>query len=43
MTQPTLVNLHPDEYSQEFYDYALAVKYKDVLEIVILFNDLSKI
>ena len=36
MTQPTLVNLHPDEYSQEFHDYALAVKYKDVLEIVIL-------
>ena len=26
MTQPTLINLHPNEYSQEFYYYPLAVK-----------------
>ena len=23
MTQPTLINLHPNEYSQEFYYYPL--------------------
>ena len=26
MTQPTLVNLHPNEYSQEFHYYPFAVK-----------------
>ena len=26
MTQPTLINSHPNEYSQEFYYYPLAVK-----------------
>ena len=26
MTQPTLINLHPNEYSQEFYYYPFAVK-----------------
>ena len=26
MTQPTLINLHPNEYSQEFYFYTFAVK-----------------
>ena len=24
--QPTLINLHPNEYSQEFYDYPISVK-----------------
>ena len=26
MTQPTLINLHPNEYSQEFHYYPFAVK-----------------
>ena len=26
MTQPTLINLHPNEYSQEFYCYPFVVK-----------------
>ena len=26
MTQPTLFNLHPNEYSQEFHYYPFAVK-----------------
>ena len=26
MTQPTLINLHPNEYSQEFHYYSSAVK-----------------
>ena len=36
MIQPTLINLHPNEYSQEFeHCYPFAVKL-DVLEVVIL-------
>ena len=26
ITQPTLINLHPNEYSQEYYYYPFAVK-----------------
>ena len=26
MTQPTLINLHPNEYNQEFHYYSLVVK-----------------
>ena len=26
MTQPTLINLHPNEYSQEFHYYSFAIK-----------------
>ena len=26
MTQPSLINLHPNEYSQEFYYYPFSVK-----------------
>ena len=26
MTQPTLINLHPNEYSQKFHHYPFAVK-----------------
>ena len=26
MYQPTLINLHPNEYSQEFHHYSFAVK-----------------
>ena len=32
MIQPTLINLHPNEYSQEFYYYPSAVK----LEILLM-------
>ena len=35
MIQPTLVNLHPNEYSQEFHYYSFDVKL-DVLKVVIL-------
>ena len=34
--EPTLINLHPYEYSQEFCYYQFAVKLIDVFEIVIL-------
>ena len=43
MTQPTLANLHPNECSQEFYSYALAVKLKRCVENCNTLNDLSKI
>ena len=33
--QPTLINLHPNEYSQELHYYPFTVKL-DVLEVVIL-------
>ena len=33
--QPTLINLHPNEYSQELYYYPFAVKL-DVLAVLIL-------
>ena len=35
MIEPTLINLHPNEYSQEFHCYPFVVKL-DVLEVVIL-------
>ena len=35
MIQATLINLHPNEYSQEFHYYSFAVKL-DVLEVLIL-------
>ena len=34
-TQPTLINLHPNEYGLEFHYYPFSVKL-DVLEVVIL-------
>ena len=34
--QHTLINLHPNEYSQEFYYYHLGLNKIDVLEVVIL-------
>ena len=34
ITQPTLVKLHPNQYSQEFHYYPFVVKL-DVLEVVI--------
>ena len=32
MTQPTLINLHPNEYSQEFHYYQFAVKLDKCVE-----------
>ena len=34
--QPTLINLHPNEYSQEFHYYHFLVKLDSVLEVAIL-------
>ena len=34
--QPTLINLHPNEYSQEFHYYQFSVKLDRFLEVVIL-------
>ena len=34
--QPTLINLQPNEYCQEFHYYPFAVKLIDMLEVVIL-------
>ena len=36
MTQPILINLHPNEYSHEFHYYPFVVKLDDVMEVVIL-------
>ena len=41
MTQPTLINLHPDEYSQEFHYYLFAVKLDRCLGRCNTLNDLS--
>ena len=38
MAQPTLVNLHPEEYSQEFHYHPFAVKLDSYNNL----NDLSK-
>ena len=36
MIHSTLINLHPNEYCQEFQYYPFAVKLNDVFEVVIL-------
>ena len=36
MIQPTLISLHPNEYSQEFHYYPFSVKLEDTLEVVLL-------
>ena len=41
MTQPTLINLHPNEYNQEFYFYPFAVKLDRCVESCNRVNDLS--
>ena len=41
MTQPTLINLHPNEYSQEFHYYPFAVKLDRSLGSSNTLNDLS--
>ena len=41
MTQPTLINLHPNEYSQEFHYYPFAVKLDRCVGTCNALNDLS--
>ena len=41
MIQPTLINLHPNEYSQEFHYYPLAVKLDRCVGYCNTLNDLS--
>ena len=41
MIQPTLINLHPNEYSQEFHYYAFAVKLDRCVRSCNTLNDLS--
>ena len=40
--QPTLINLHPNEYSQEFHYYSYAVKLDKCVANFNTHNDLSK-
>ena len=39
--QRTLINLHPNKYSQEFHCYPLAVKLDGCVESCNTFHDLS--
>ena len=41
MIQPTLINLHPNEYSQEYYYYTFVVKLDKCVGSCNTFNDLS--
>ena len=41
MTQPTLINLHPNEYSQEFHYYPFTVKLDKCVGSCNTLNDLS--
>ena len=41
MIQPTLINLHPNEYSQEFHYYPFAVKLDTCVGSCNTFNDVS--
>ena len=41
MTQPTLINIHPNEYSQEFHYYPFAVKLHRCVGSCKTLNDLS--
>ena len=41
MIQPTLINLYPNEYSQEFYYYPFAVKLDRCVRSCSTLNDLS--
>ena len=40
-TQPSLIDLHPNEYSQEFHYYPFAVELNGCVENCNNFNDLS--
>ena len=42
MIQPALINLYPNEYSQEFHYYPLAVNLDRCVGSCNTFNDLSK-
>ena len=42
MTQPTLIDLHPNEYSQKFHYYPFAVKLDTFAGSCNTLNDLSK-
>ena len=42
MIQPTLINLHPNEYSQEYYYYTFVVKLDKCVGSCNTFNDLSE-
>ena len=41
MIPPTLINLHPNEYSQEFYYYPFAIKLDRSVEGCNALNELS--
>ena len=41
MIQPTLINLHPNEYSQEFHYYPFVVKLDRCAGSCNILNDLS--
>ena len=41
MTQPTLINLHPNEYSQELHYYAFTAKLDRCVGKCNILNDLS--
>ena len=41
MIQPTLINLHPNEYSQEFHYYPFSVKLDRCVKSCNTLNDLS--
>ena len=41
MTQPTLINLHPNEYSQELHYYPFAIKLDRCVGSCNTLNDLS--
>ena len=41
MIQPTLINLHPNEYSQEFYYYSFEVLLKRCVGSCSTLNDIS--
>ena len=41
MTQPTLINLHPNEHSQEFHYYPFVVKLDNCVETCNTLNHLS--
>ena len=41
MIQPTLISLHPNEYSQEFHYYSFALKLDECVGSCNTFNDWS--
>ena len=41
MTQPTLYNLHPNKYRQEFHDYSFSVKLDRFARSCNTINDLA--